>query len=259
MVYEGRIILYACTALTVIFLLAALLHFYRTRARVYLYFAAVFLSGLVAYALQMAAVGVADSLNWSSPGSHSKDPEFTRVFNLSNQLSNAGFYVELFSELLFHLSVLSLFGAWLSSMQTSLPSRKRTIATVVMRIGYFVFTFATLEIFFVFVFPSTWLNFPWIDIALCLEYAMLVLLLVVIVWLLVGLTRSSALHRSKKNQLWILVVLVVFSPPSMSFPVVMNAVIWIIPRILVVWPGALVGFDKAPDAGYQHEVYVTKV
>jgi len=259
MIYEGRIILYVCTALTVIFLLAVAFHFYRTRARVYLYFAAVFLTCLVSYALQMAAEGVADSFDWPASGNLSEDAEYVRVSRLSDRLSTAGFYVELFSELFFHLSVLSLLGAWLSSMQTSLPSRKRTIATVVVRIGYFVFTFATLEIFFAFVFSNAWLDVPWIDIALYLEYAMLVLLLIIIVWLLVGLIRSSALHRSKKNQLWILVVLVAFSPPTMSFSMAISAIIWLIPRVLVVWPGALVGFDKAPDAGYQHEVYVTKV
>jgi len=260
MIYEGRIILYVSTALTAIFLLAMLLHFYRTRARVYIYFAVVFLIGLVSCALQIAADRVSDDAFNGSPSNQSgSNAEFTKTSRLLKQLFDTSYVFGLFSQLLFQLGVLVQLHAWLLSMQMSLPSENRTVATVVVRIGYSVVSFATTEEICNILFSNTWSNDPLITIALYLEYAIIVLLLVIIVWLLVGLIRSSALHRSKKNQLWILMVLIAFSPPLQSFPMIISSVIWLIPRVLVVWPGVLVGFDKAPDAGYQHEVTVTKV
>jgi len=259
MVYVGYIVLYACTALTVIFLLAVAFHFYRTRVRVYLYFAVVFSSGLVAYALKIAAYRVVDSMFDTGPDQMIPDAELTRASSLSTRLSDASYIFELFSDLVFHLGILSLFGTWLVSMQASLPYGKRTDATAIIYSGSIVFGFTASTMIFETLLPGTWPTVPWFTIALCLEYAILVLLLIFIVWLLVGLIRSSALHRSKKNQLWILAALVVFSPPLQSFPVVMSAVIWLIPCVLVVWPGALVGFDKAPDAEYQHEAFAEKV
>jgi len=195
-----------------------------------------------------------------SHGGAQNDHWISDATNQVSGVTTAGFISFVVAELVSHFGVLSLLGAWLSSMRTSLPSGKHRAASIAVKVAYVLFVkVAIAEIALYLLSFSMDKPIYWSTYVYIFSGVVQALLLAIIVWLLAGLTESIVMPRSKKKQLYILVALVLVSPTFFPIWYYLGIVIWFLRCVIIVWPGALVGFDKAPDTGYHYEHDAAKV
>jgi len=268
------IILYVITALTLVTLVVTLIYYARTKALPYLHFAIAFFFVLASYGLLIALeLTFASSLDkftidvstsFSSTLIAKFDPSVAlsrpmMLLALAYMLASAGF-------LAFELATLWLLGSWLASMQAYVTPNKFAHGMSMVRMLCVVIplcNFAEVALMLLSFYVDSTLIIGYVT-AVLFYSAVVIYMLAVVIWLALDVRTAPARAVSdKQKQIMIIVGLVFFhsgfyAAYDPGWRLVVSTA-WLIQCLLVVWPGALVGYNVVPLGGYYGAYDVYKV